>query len=44
MWFRHFAWKEFKELSGTAITKLVPLLFIYLCEQGFLVPALIKTK
>ena len=30
--FWHLSWKEFKELSVTAVTKLSPFLFIYVNE------------
>jgi hypothetical protein len=39
-----YARKEYKELSDTAISHLLPFPSIYLCKQGFSALTLIKTK
>jgi hypothetical protein len=39
-----YARKEYKELSDTAISHLLPFLSTYLCEQGFFALTSIKTK
>lgn len=44
MWFWHLFWKEYKELSGIIITKLITFLLIHLYEQDFSIFALMKTK
>jgi hypothetical protein len=42
--FWHITQKEFKELSGIAIRKLLPFPSTYLCEQDFSALTSIKTK